>query len=399
MSKANPTSLRLGMQAMLDGRRFTVKGRVVLSMEADDGETYYWNEFNLVDTNGAAATLVFEETEKGPTWKWFVMFEPRVPLTASEAATKRRGDTVNFEGRPVHITLVDETRVEHIEGEAPEGVEVGDRANYFNADAGDRVLVASWTGEEIEFYQGRDLPNGRVETAFNLPRSQSSSAGYRSDWSSSGGESSQNWQAYLKYAIYAVVAAVFFFVHVDWQDEPPPPPYRAPEPPPKQAAKASPLKVGAQGQLAGHRYTISGHALLEVARVGKRFDRHEYVLREDDGTTVLLVNSLGGEEAEWHVLSPVAAPPSFGAYDAAALRQGRSAMLGIQMVQVTQLFMGRVRSVDGLVTSDWWPQELHYGLIARQADKWLVARWTEGKFQLYEGRMLPAAEIMVRLGR
>jgi hypothetical protein len=153
------------------------------------------------------------------------------------------------------------------------------------------------------------------------------------------------------------------------------------------------------GLLTGRRYAIRAHALLEVARVGKRFERHEYILREADGTTTVLVNSLGGEEAEWHVLSPVATSAGFSAYDAAALRQGRSTGMGTRVVRVTQLFMGRVCSVDGSVASDWWPRELHYGLIARQADKSLVARWTEDRLQLYKGWMLPAAEIMARLGR
>ncbi|MEI9864534.1 MAG: hypothetical protein WDN00_08275 [Limisphaerales bacterium] len=33
-----------------------------------------------------------------------------------------------------------------IEGRAPDGVEVGDVANYFNAEAGDMMQVVSWTG-------------------------------------------------------------------------------------------------------------------------------------------------------------------------------------------------------------------------------------------------------------
>ncbi|HLP25188.1 MAG TPA: hypothetical protein VK477_05900, partial [Acidobacteriota bacterium] len=60
MSYENPTALRLGQSGVIDGRRFTVRGRVVMSMVADDGETYTWEEFNLVDDAGSAGTLVWE---------------------------------------------------------------------------------------------------------------------------------------------------------------------------------------------------------------------------------------------------------------------------------------------------------------------------------------------------
>ena len=36
------------MTGTLSGTRYRVVGRVVLGME-EGGETYYWNEFNLVD--------------------------------------------------------------------------------------------------------------------------------------------------------------------------------------------------------------------------------------------------------------------------------------------------------------------------------------------------------------
>ena len=164
----NPTSLRIGMSGTIAGLRYRVVGRVVMGME-EAGQIYYWNEFNLVNDRGEFATLVFEETEDGAEWKMFTLFEPQNPLTAGEAARKRVGDTVNFfQGAPLRVTLVDESRVNFIEGQAPEGVEVGDVAHYFNAEAGNKMQVASWTGDEIEFYNGMDLPRSAVRNAFGL---------------------------------------------------------------------------------------------------------------------------------------------------------------------------------------------------------------------------------------
>ena len=146
MNFANPTRLRIGMHANFGGRDYRLIGRVVMGV-TDDGETYYWNEFNLEARDGSCADLVYEETERGGEWRLFTMFEPEYPMTATDAATKRVGDSLNLTGTDVRVTLRDTSRVYHIESKAPEGVEVGDVANYFNAEAGDVMQVVSWPGE------------------------------------------------------------------------------------------------------------------------------------------------------------------------------------------------------------------------------------------------------------
>lgn len=142
MSFDNPTRLRIGMHGNFAGKDYRVAGRVVMG-ETEGGETYYWNEFNLESTDGSYADLVFEETERGGEWRLFTLFEPEYPMTAADAATKRVGDHLNLTGENIRITLRSASRVYHIEGQAPEGVEVGDVANYFNAEAGNIMQVVS----------------------------------------------------------------------------------------------------------------------------------------------------------------------------------------------------------------------------------------------------------------
>src|SRR5664280_2895940 len=116
MSFANPTALKIGMTGALYGQQFRVAGRSVMGVVVD-GQTYYWNEFNIVNQQNQSGTLVYEVTESGP-----------------------------------------------------EGEDVGDVAHYFNAQAGDQMLVASWTGDDIEFYRGMELARGLVAEAFHLPQ-------------------------------------------------------------------------------------------------------------------------------------------------------------------------------------------------------------------------------------
>ena len=140
MSFANPTRLRIGMHANFGGKDYRLVGRVVMGV-TDDGETYYWNEFNLEGKDGSYADLVYEESERGGEWRLFTMFEPEYPMTAADATTKRIGDRLNLTGTDVRVTLLDTSRVYRIEGKAPEGVEVGDVAKYFNAEAGSIMQV------------------------------------------------------------------------------------------------------------------------------------------------------------------------------------------------------------------------------------------------------------------
>ena len=82
-------------------------------------------------------------------------------MTAADAATKRVGDRLNLTGEDVRVTLRSTSRVYHIEGQAPEGVEVGDVANYFNAQAGNDMQVVSWTGDDGGVLQRREHPAKR----------------------------------------------------------------------------------------------------------------------------------------------------------------------------------------------------------------------------------------------
>lgn len=383
----NPTNLRIGARGTFDGRQFTVKGRIVMGMELD-GETYYWNEFNLVDQSDEAVTLVHEETEDGYVWKLFRWYEPLHALSIEEAAAKQAGQTVNFEGRPIHITLVDQSRVYYIEGVAPEGVEVGDVANYFNADAGDRTLVASWTGDEIEFYEGRDLPAGRVERAFNLSAAVSSVANIATSFTSGGSGGS----SFIGKAIVTVAGLLFFIlpilatcgqVRFGGQSSPPTPP-----PPPLVQ-----LSENMHGALAGRNFTVAGHALVEIARQGVNFDRLEFDLADDVEGQALLVNGLSGSKREWHLFRSLAAPEGFTAYDAAAFRQGSQAVIAGRTVQVMQLFQSRVISTGGRPAPMLWVADTQFGLFAEAKGEWLLVRWNETGMQLFNGQAFSESQV------
>lgn len=392
MSIQNPTALRLGMSGALNGWRGRVAGRVVVGME-EDGETYYWNEFNLVDGFGRSATLVYEETEDGPEWKFFKTFEPLRAMSAEEAATKRVGETVHLDGIARRITLVDESRVYHIEGTAPEGVEVGDIARYFNVDTGDRMLVVSWTGDEVEFFEGVDVTAAAVATAFSLPAVAprlSSPHGFGGD-ANAHTRSAVRWISGAAVVVFGLLAVVVFSGRRT---------SRSTSPTPRSVVQAAPtlrLSTGAQGALAQHTYTVEGHTVVSLGRTAGRFQRYEYALRDETGRDALLVNGLHGGPREWHLLQAVAAPTSLTPYAAAALRTRAAVSVEGHTLAVTDIFQSQLRFVQGVVAAIPGTAGIAYGFVAHARGEWLVARWSESAIQLHVGTELAEAAVRAAL--
>ena len=394
MSFENPTSLRIGMTGAVAGQQYRVVGRVVMGMD-DGGETYYWNEFNLQADGGESATLVFEETERGGEWRLFTLFEPEYPMTAADAATKRIGDRLNLDGTDVRVTLVDESRVYHLEGEAPEGVEVGDVAQYFNAEAGDKMQVVSWTGDEIEYYHGVDLARGTVAQAFGLRRETPLGSGNypgAPGASFAGSDATAgNDDVGSKFVMKAVGvllgAAILWAGYASWA-----PARRAPTVK-KTSAPASPLGVGSLGKLDGNNYRVAGHALVEIAQVGLRYDRHEYPLFDDHENKALLVYGLKPGTKDWFLFTPFQPLNPLTPYQAAAIRAGETISVDGVVTPVGEIFQSTMRLVDGQNVPDLKTGDVFYGFSGQFGSTVLLVRWNHRGISFYQGKALPVKAV------
>ena len=386
MSFENPTLLRVGMYGNFAGRDYRVAGRVVMG-ETEGGETYYWNEFNLESTDGRYADLVFEETEHGGEWRLFTLFKPEYPMTAADAATKRVGDRLNLTGEDVRVTLRSTSRVYHIEGQAPEGVEVGDVANYFNAEAGNDMQVVSWTGDEVEYYNGVNIPQSVVATAFHVPRASDSSSFSDSDSSWLGGNA-EHYDSGVKFFLKAALVIFFFFIvlgrHFSCSNES--------APVKKVNAGAPPLTVGATGKLLGRNYHITAHAVVEIAEVGARFERHEYQLTDDDGLTGLLVCGIKPDDKDWRLFEPLLVVPMPRPQEFAAKKAGDMVTIEGMTGEVRDLFLSTVRQVDGAPSTDWQPGDVRFGFEAQGERELLLIRWNSTVVSVQRGINIPAKE-------
>jgi len=388
MSFENPTLLRIGMHGNFAGKDYRVAGRVVMG-ETEGGETYYWNEFNLESTDGGYADLVYEETERGGEWRLFTMFEPEYPMTAADAATKRVGDRINLTGEDVRITLRSASRVYHIEGQAPEGVEVGDVANYFNAEAGNDMQVVSWTGDDVEYYNGVTIPQSVVAAAFNVPRASNSSS-FSGDDSSWLGGNAEHYDSGVKFFLKAALVIFFFIIvfgrHFSCSNES--------APVKKATAGVPPLTVGATGKLLGRNYHITAHAVVEIAEVGARFERHEYqLLDDDDGITDLLVCGMKADDKDWELFTPLSNPLSPSPQQCAAKKAGDMVNIDSVIAFVHELFLSTTRQVEGTTSADWQPGDMRFGFEAQGVSDLLLARWNAVAVSFQRGTNVATNEV------
>jgi len=395
MSFANPTGLTIGASGILASKRFSVLGRVVMGME-DQGETYFWNEFHLIDEANQSATLVYEETERGPQWKLFTCVEPSGVWTANEAAAKGVGDPVEIDGMTARVTLVDESRVYFVEGQPPEGVEAGDVARYFNAMAGNRMYVVSWTGDEVEIFRGMDLPTQAVASAFQFQtRTSPVQLGRSSISSSMTGHPGDSSGWIVKVIVYVLMGVIGFASFRSCRSGSRGNAFVPVKPP----TPAAPLVTGASGTLEGKTWRVAGHALVEVRKPGSIHERHEYQLVDDDGATARLVCGFDPGSKEWRLLRPVELDVPLTPDAAASKRAGEFLGVQSQTMVIKQLFQTSVRLVEGEPVAGLQPGAVAYSFRAESKDAVLLVSWTQSGLVSQLGMLVPEKQVLAAFGK
>jgi hypothetical protein len=347
----------------------------------EGGEIYYWQEFNLETGTGKNATLVYERTERGGEWRFFTMFEPQYPITAADAATKHAGDPINLDGTDVRITLVEQSRVYHVEGKAPEGVAVGEYANYFNAERGSIMDVVSWTGQEVECYHGVTLPYSVIAQAFNIRLPAFNTVFQTHTYAGS----SSNTAAKLLFGVIAailIVAALIFFI-----------PSRRPPAVIKTSAPPALFKAGINGKLDGTDYRIQCRALVEVALQGLQFQRQEYGLATDAEDKALLVCGAKPGTKEWVLYTALHPSEPLTPKQAGAVRVGQAVNVDGVVAKVSELFQSTTLLVDAAEADAPNKGDVMYCFAGNGDYYQLLVRWNSYRIEFFRGRSLPEAEV------
>jgi hypothetical protein len=374
MSYNNPTPVKVGMTGVFSGTTYRVLGRAVMGV-VDDGETYYWDEFNLKSDSGQIATLVYEITDHGGVWRWFSMFEPQFSITAADAATKRIGDSINLDGSNLRVTLRDNSRIYFIEGEAPEGEEVGDVAEYFNAEDGGAMVVVSWTGDEVECYHGMTISSMVVGRAFNLPSASLMDSSFASTSSPRSSIPTLMIFSVLSFVILLAIAFGFRSRSAPLQ---------------RFTAPSVGLKVGSSGKIDGKNYTVTSDTLVELNEVEVVFQRHELHLRDQDGNGALLIRGWKPGDKDWCLLTLQDPANPMTPQQAAAIQSGKTIAFTDASVPVDALFRFTVLQANTADVLQNATGKVFYGFSGGTGFTRMLARWDNDSINFYEGRPLNA---------
>jgi hypothetical protein len=292
---------------------------------------------------------------------------------------------------------VDSSRVYHIEGEAPEGVELGDVANYFNAELRDKMLVVSWTGDEVEFYQGITLSAQAVVRAFGVSDLTPSARRWSNAFNREArldGDGAGNFTNYLSFGKFIKVAATvgIGLVILYGQGFLPGRSSRVAAPVKKIAAAPAPLVVGASGRWQETKYRIATHVLMELAEPGVIFSRHEYLLMDDLGQPTLLACGDSPGAADWMLYTPLTPlqPPT--SLECAAKKSGDTVNIDGVVATISKLFQATVRGVDDAGNNRIRMGDVAYGYVGRSESGSLLVRWDKGNIQFYRGKKVSPKE-------
>lgn len=379
MKFSNPTQISVGMLATIAGKRYRVMGRAVLG-ETESWRTYYWNEYNLQSDDGHSATLVFEQTEHGPEWRFFTMFEPQTPITAADAATRQTGQMINLDGDNCYVSQKSRSQVYFVEGKAPEGESVGTTADYFNATRGMKMVVVSWTGEEVEFYRGMTLPSGVVAAAFNLTKTALLKFQLTHGWYHF------NANSFVGLGLAALFVILSAILISDLR-----PPRRLPgvktyNPPATTLAAADNVIHG------GKTFHVMRHKLVEIAEQGQRTQRHEFMLSAVDGEGALLVHGVQPGSDDWVWFTPISPTDPLTPVRAAKVRTGVVVNVDNVAATVTELFRSRILKDDWSVTPPA-TNEIRYGFQGKDNATLLLVRWNTNEIAFHKGTKLTTREV------
>jgi hypothetical protein len=166
----------------------------------------------------------------------------------------------------------------------------------------------------------------------------------------------------------------------------------------RAGAPASPLAVGQTGKLGGTRFQVQSHLLVEMAMVGRRFDRHEYVLSDEAGFKALLVRGSKPGAGDWWLFHPLQPSTPLSPPQAAAVKWGQPVNVDGMVAKVSELFQCTIRQVDSPEASDINPGDIFFGFTGMQGGQLLV-RWNANYINFFRGRALPEKEVLAAFGQ
>jgi hypothetical protein len=135
-----------------------------------------------------------------------------------------------------------------------------------------------------------------------------------------------------------------------------------------------------------------------MAMVGRKFDRHEYLLSDDDGTKALLVRGSKPGAGDWWLFKPLQPRTPLSPQQAAAVRWGQTVNVDGLAAKVSELFQSTIRQVDSPEASDLSPGDVFFGFGGPAQNDQLLVRWNVNYINFFQGVALQEKEVVAAFG-
>jgi len=125
---------------------------------------------------------------------------------------------------------------------------------------------------------------------------------------------------------------------------------------------------------------------VEVAAVGAWFDRHEYLLSDDEENSVLLIQSLAAGAKDFILFLPLEPLEPLSPERAAALRVGDVVNVDGVTAPVKEMFQSTISSSESAAPPGLRLGEPLFGFIGQTNSTVLLVRWASDRITFHRGR-------------
>ena len=143
---------------------------------------------------------------------------------------------------------------------------------------------------------------------------------------------------------------------------------------------------------------VQEYMVPAMGEVGRRFERHEYLLLDDEEQRCLLLQGLKPGEKDCYLFTPLPLTEALPPQKAATFRAGDVVNLNGLIAPVVDLFQAEVRRAEGNEAAEFKPGEAWFGFTAQSSGTLLLARWNERRSQAGAGASL-ATPLLALLDR
>ena len=133
--------------------------------------------------------------------------------------------------------------------------------------------------------------------------------------------------------------------------------------------------------------------------VGRRFDHHEYVLSDDEGTKALLVRGSKPGAGDWWLFQPLQPLAPLSPQQAAAVRWGATVNVDSLVAKVSELFQATIRQVESPEASELNPGDVFFGFTGTAQNAQLLVRWNATYVNFFQGRALLEKDVVAAFGQ